>query len=243
MERKSFVIYADTKNLVEKLNNEQAGILFKAIFAFVSQTEIPEMDGITEMAFSIISNYLERDIAKYEKRCERNRQNINKRWNANNTNAYERIQSNTNAYERNFSYYDNDSDNDSDNKNDNDSDIVNNLVGNEAVTQDTLHTTLFLSDHAYCISKYQFGILCKTFPDLSIAEQLNKIANWCGNTKPNLWNEEAVWTFIIRWLTQEKEKLNTGSSTKKKNGFNDFEKNDYNFDELEKMLLADKKEK
>ena len=45
------------------------------------------------MLFEIIRSDIDADKKKYAERCERNRENISKRWN---TTEYERIRSNTN---------------------------------------------------------------------------------------------------------------------------------------------------
>lgn len=64
-DKKSFILYLDQKGLFEKLTNEQAGVLIKHIFSYVSD-ENPEADFITELAFESIKNQLKRDLKKFE---------------------------------------------------------------------------------------------------------------------------------------------------------------------------------
>lgn len=59
-EKKSFVLYADSLDVVEMLTDEQAGILFKAIMRYKSGLDLPDMDGMTKVAFVAIKTYLNR---------------------------------------------------------------------------------------------------------------------------------------------------------------------------------------
>lgn len=75
MDRKSFVIYTASKEIVDMLNNEQSGILFKSILEYVTDGEPLEMDGMTKIVFTTIKNYLDKDFETYEAKCESNRIN------------------------------------------------------------------------------------------------------------------------------------------------------------------------
>lgn len=57
------------------LDDAQAGTLLKAILAHECGEELPEMDGMTEMLFSIIAEQLEFDAEKYEEACLKNVEN------------------------------------------------------------------------------------------------------------------------------------------------------------------------
>ena len=73
--KKSFVIYMKSEKLVNKLTDEQAGKLFKSIFRYMANGELPEMDLATEMAFTAIQDYLDENNKKYESRVNANREN------------------------------------------------------------------------------------------------------------------------------------------------------------------------
>ena len=64
--KKSFVLYNDYINHIDKLSDEEAGQLFKAIFHYVEFHEEPELSDKAEMAFSFISAQLSRDLEKWE---------------------------------------------------------------------------------------------------------------------------------------------------------------------------------
>lgn len=78
MDKNSFLIYLDYQEQFELLTDEQAGQLIKAIIKYEKTGEITELDGMTKMAFSFIKTQLDRDREKYNKRCEKNRENAKK---------------------------------------------------------------------------------------------------------------------------------------------------------------------
>jgi hypothetical protein len=64
--KKSFVLYSDLKEVVDKLPEEDAGKLFKLILAYVND-EDPKPDGLLmEIAFEPIKQQLRRDLKKWE---------------------------------------------------------------------------------------------------------------------------------------------------------------------------------
>ncbi len=71
--KKSFVLYHDYLQHVGHLSNEEAGMLFKAILYYVNGMP-HDLEGPVLMAFSFISSQLERDLERYEARCQRNKE-------------------------------------------------------------------------------------------------------------------------------------------------------------------------
>lgn len=69
--KNSFVLYTEYAKHLELLSMEQRGVLFTAIMAFETGEEMPDMDGMTKMAFSFISEQLLRDKEKYESICKK----------------------------------------------------------------------------------------------------------------------------------------------------------------------------
>lgn len=118
----SFILYTSDYHLIEGLTDEQLGQLTRALFIYARDGEIIKLDPVVRMAFVFIKDKIDRNQQKYQKKCERNRENIRKRWNKSNTNdtkenesipndtsVYERIPNDTTRY-----LYDSDSDSDSD---------------------------------------------------------------------------------------------------------------------------------
>ena len=72
--KNSFVIYTDYMEQVELLTMEQRGILFTSIMAYASEKELPDMDGMTKMAFSFIKATMGRDMEKYRQTVEKRKE-------------------------------------------------------------------------------------------------------------------------------------------------------------------------
>jgi hypothetical protein len=81
-EKNSFLLYCDIIHTVLKLNDEQAGKLFKHLLKYVNDQNPTPEDIVTEIAFEPIKQSLKRDLIKYEGIRERNSENAKKRWNA-----------------------------------------------------------------------------------------------------------------------------------------------------------------
>lgn len=74
MKRDSFVLYTEYMEQVNLLSIEQRGILLTAIFSYVAGAELPEMDGITKMAFAFIRSRIDKDAEKYAKTIEKRKE-------------------------------------------------------------------------------------------------------------------------------------------------------------------------
>ena len=81
-DKNSFLIYCDIIHTVEKLDDLQAGKLFKHLLKYVNDQKPIAEDIVTEIAFEPIRQSLKRDLVKYESIRERNSENAKKRWNA-----------------------------------------------------------------------------------------------------------------------------------------------------------------
>ena len=116
----SFILYTSDYQLIEGLTDAQMGQLTRALFIYVRDGEQIQLEPVVRMAFVFIKDKIDRNAAKYQRKCERNRENIRKRWNKSNTNdtkGNERIPNDTNVYERipnDTTRYLSDSDSDSD---------------------------------------------------------------------------------------------------------------------------------
>lgn len=114
MTKKSFILHVDSLSILDKLNTEQKGLLFNAIHKYHLGEDV-ELDFALELAFEPFKNQFERDLEKYNKRCEVNRGNGSKGGKRKVANATKRKKSQTNVA---------DSDNDSKKDNDNVKDSI-----------------------------------------------------------------------------------------------------------------------
>ena len=74
MKKDSFVLYTEYMEQIELLSMDQRGILLTAIFAYASDAELPDMDGITKMAFAFIKSRIDKDTEKYAKTIEKRKE-------------------------------------------------------------------------------------------------------------------------------------------------------------------------
>jgi hypothetical protein len=65
----SFVLYSDSKSIIDLLSNEQAGLLLKTLFAYVND-ENPIVDDSIKLVFEMIKLQLKRDLKKWERTKE-----------------------------------------------------------------------------------------------------------------------------------------------------------------------------
>ncbi|CAB4153813.1 hypothetical protein UFOVP638_28 [uncultured Caudovirales phage] len=72
--KKSFVLYTDSKGLIDQLPDEIAGRLFKHIFAYVNDENPISEELILNIAFEPIKSQLKRDLVKWSNQTEQRRQ-------------------------------------------------------------------------------------------------------------------------------------------------------------------------
>jgi hypothetical protein len=73
--KKSFLIYLDSRNLVDKLSDERAGKLFKILLSYCADEQPTTEDEVVDMVFEHFKGILKRDLKKYETVIERNQKN------------------------------------------------------------------------------------------------------------------------------------------------------------------------
>lgn len=128
----SFVLYKDSIDVVEKLTDEQAGQLIKAIFRYEVNGEVPELDLVTDIVFATMRQHLDRNKARFEatckKRSEAGKKGNEVRWhgvaNARKSDAEIANANNVSQKVANIADSESDSDNDNDIVIENDSDNV-----------------------------------------------------------------------------------------------------------------------
>ena len=93
MARAYFNAYHSYLKSIDPLNDAERGRLFTALLEYSNTGVIPELRGNERFIFPTMKEQIDRDSKCYEDQCEKNRRNIEKRWN-------ESIRSNTTVYDR-----------------------------------------------------------------------------------------------------------------------------------------------
>jgi hypothetical protein len=73
--KKSFILYLDSADIFEKLSDEEAGKLIKAVLYYVHTGDNPPLDRLLDMAFVPIKQALHRDLEKWRNILQRNKDN------------------------------------------------------------------------------------------------------------------------------------------------------------------------
>jgi hypothetical protein len=74
-DKKGFILYQDYAGPVGLLSDEDAGRLLKALFAHAAGDEACSLDGAAGMAYTFIAAQMDRDDAKYARKCAANAAN------------------------------------------------------------------------------------------------------------------------------------------------------------------------
>lgn len=93
-EQKGFIVYGDIKEVIDELPDEQTAQLFRGMVNYFVEGRDPEFSGSLKYIFIPIRQQMDRNAERYEKKCEKNRENVKKRWER--TKEYDRIRANTN---------------------------------------------------------------------------------------------------------------------------------------------------
>ena len=71
---------------MQRMSNEQIGMLMRLLYAYNEDGEAEDTgDLAVDMLFSLIRDTMDKDKEAYDKKCELQRERVNKRWNKNAT--------------------------------------------------------------------------------------------------------------------------------------------------------------
>lgn len=123
----SFILYTAQYEALKELAIEQKGQLLDCLFQYAITGTMPAINSeAVRVAMNFLRIQIDMDSRKYESVCEKRREAINKRWQADkNTKENNSKQKNTkvnSSKQKNTSATDNDNDNENENVNDNEND-------------------------------------------------------------------------------------------------------------------------
>lgn len=95
---KNFVFKKEWREALKDYSAEVRAEVYEAILAYAFEGEIIEMSDLSKMAFNFIKLSIDAMQDAYKKKCEKNRQNITRRWNEN-TEVCESVPNDTKVYD------------------------------------------------------------------------------------------------------------------------------------------------
>jgi hypothetical protein len=104
MKKDTFILNIDLDEKTESLSDEEVGQVIRKIFKYIKGEPLPKLAKHLEMVFSFIRVDIDKNNKKYQDRCEKNKLAIQNRWNKNNTNEYECIQTYSNNTDNDNEY-------------------------------------------------------------------------------------------------------------------------------------------
>ena len=165
----SFILYNGYIEQVDKLSDEQAGILFKTILRYQNGKELPELDAVTEMLFSFIRQNIDINSRKYQDKCKQAKEAAKKRWEdykkLKESNLVNDMRTHTDAYGRIADGMHNDNDTDTYSYTDTDTgtDTYSDAI---TVTEDSITAVNSTEDMSFQIMEL-YNELCPSLPKCS----------------------------------------------------------------------------
>ena len=93
-DQKGFIVYGDIKAVIDELDDQQVAQLFRGMVDYFMDRKDPKFTGVLKFVWITVRQQMDRDMEKYEKKCDRNRENARKRWGGErNANACESMRS------------------------------------------------------------------------------------------------------------------------------------------------------
>lgn len=101
-EQKGFIVYGNNEEILDRLTDEEAGKLLKAMTKYFNHGSEPKFSGALEFVWIPIRQQMDANAEKYQDKCEKNRKKIQDYWdkvkgNSADTTEYSGIQRNTMA--------------------------------------------------------------------------------------------------------------------------------------------------
>ena len=208
MKKKSFILYTDAYAGIKKLSTEEKGLLLDCIFTYAENKTLLPVPQVVEIVFDFIKASMDYNDDRYISICERNRKNIQKRWNKQqDTTLYKPIPPNTNL--QNGILIDSDTGIDSDNEIDYEKENI--LSDNEkkkSVGVPFEQSKYFMGDNPPALPESFFSLaLQKGFTQQQALDEFQKFtAHWLGMTGKTAIKSNRGWkmAFCTSWLLNAK---------------------------------------
>ena len=214
--RDSFVLYVRYLENIEILSMEQRGMLLTALMNYVAGHDIPEMDGMTRMAYSFIKSQMDRDFEKYDEVCRKRAESGKLGGRPKKANGFTEKQEKAKKA-NGFSEKQKNPDNEYDHDNDHDKENIKRKIFSPPTVDDV---------KAYCTERGN-----KVDPQSFVYFYESK--GWMIGK-----NRMKDWKAAVRTWERSETKTRQGGTAKLTKDNNNFERRQYDMDDLERKLLG-----
>lgn len=167
MGQNSFILYKEQKAVIDKLTDEQAGKLIKALYEYSTSGVMPKLDSILDLVITPFVTALDRNREKYEETCK-------KRALAGAKGGKQKVANAIKCKQDLANVADSDSDNDSDNDSESDSDTATAVIEGDSCADGSLQSdscvdevVKFYEENIGAITPYEFELLDSYRTDFS----------------------------------------------------------------------------
>ncbi len=202
----SFLVYYDNEVIVLRLQDEEAGKLFKSLFPYGRRQVKPDFEEnpALAMAFDILSMAIDRDNEKYERRCDANRENGRKGGRP------KKDQTETQKSERFFpkpKKADKDKDRDSQKDKDMQKDNIKTVCSEpEEPAPNPSGILLPLNDKTvYDVPLDKIAVWKDAYPAVDVEQELKRMAAWLDSNPTRRKTRRGIAKFINTWLSREQD--------------------------------------
>lgn len=233
MAKDSFILYTEQKEVIDKLSDEQAGKLIKAIYEYVETGQMPKLDALLEIIVIPFKQNIDRNANKYEetkkKRSEAGKigAEVKKQMKAKQANA-------NFAKSKQANQADNVNDNENVKVNENDNDNNNNDFVSDSCVDGLQEVIDFYSNNIGFLNPYGLKILESYVEDMSSELVVYAMQISVENNKKTISYIKAIlnnWTKAnIKTLEEAKRE-----NKKKVNTDKQIEQRNYTEDEFESL--------
>lgn len=219
----SIVLYMGLGETLKLLSDENAGKVIKAVFEYADNEVIPQFDDMSlMMVFIQARQSIDENFKKYTDRCEKNRQNIAKRYDSiqSNTNVYDGIQSNTSST--------NATNKSKVNKiKENKSKDIDNIILHDTDKSETVQDAtpvvakIVLNDKSiYEVHQSSVDHYKELYPAVDIIQELRNMQGWCEANTANRKTRKGIDRFINSWLQKKQDR---GTNQNRQKGNNNYD--------------------
>jgi hypothetical protein len=200
MTRRSFLLHIDSLDVLDELNNEQAGMLLKAMRDYHNDEEM-QLDALTKIVFSPFKNQFNRDTLKYQTTCER-------RANAGSMGGKQKVANASKPKQKVAKLAENDNVSKNDNVNDSDNDNVSKKIKDlPTIVEEYVFKLLTnKTDSFYLVTTQEIDYYKSTYQAVNIEQQFKEIASWLNANQKNRKTIGGMPKFINAWLSKSQNK-------------------------------------